>query len=258
MSKIDISAVKRKLEKLQSATTRVSNLWKPPQGKTEIRIVPYNKSTDGLPFIELFFHYEIGGKTYLSPITFGRPDPIEEFAEKLKSSGNTEDWKFGNKVTAKMRTFAPIIVRGEEKEGIKFWGFGKTVYHELLSLIADPDYGDITDAINGTDIVVEFQTAEEIGASYPKTTIRAKRATSAITENQALLDTILNDQKDITEIYKEKTYDELKEILGDWLNTDNAEDDSDATKDTPTVIKAKTPTPTKDVDKEFKQLFEDD
>ena len=32
------------------------------------------------------------------------------------------------KLESKMRTFAPIIVRGEETQGVKFWGFGKTVY----------------------------------------------------------------------------------------------------------------------------------
>ena len=37
-----------------------------------------------------------------------------------------------------MRTFAPVIVRGEESEGVKWWGFGKTVYQELLAIIADP------------------------------------------------------------------------------------------------------------------------
>ena len=69
-----------------------------------------------------------------------------------------------------MRTFAPGVVRGEESQGVKFWGFGKTVYQELLSIIADPDYGDITDPVNGRDVVVEFITAEESGASFQKLT----------------------------------------------------------------------------------------
>ena len=148
---MDINAIKKRLTQLQTTNTRTSNLWKPQPGKTLIRIVPYkfNKQT---PFIELFFHYDIGGKSYLSPISFGRPDPIEEFADKLKSSGNRDDWKLGKKLEAKMRTFTPVIVRGEEKEGVKFWGFGKTVYQELLSVIADPDYGDITDPVNGRDV----------------------------------------------------------------------------------------------------------
>ena len=46
-----------------------------------------------------------------------------------------------------MRTFAAVIVRGKESEGVKFWGFGKTVYQELLGVIYDPDYGDITDLL---------------------------------------------------------------------------------------------------------------
>ena len=153
---MDINAIKKRLTQLQTTNTRTSNLWKPQPGKTLIRIVPYkfNKQT---PFIELFFHYDIGGKSYLSPISFGRPDPIEEFADKLKSSGNRDDWKLGKKLEAKMRTFTPVIVRGEEKEGVKFWGFGKTVYQELLSVISDPDYGDITDPLNGRDVNVEFK-----------------------------------------------------------------------------------------------------
>ena len=32
----------------------------------------------------------------------------------------------------KLRTFVPVVVRGEEGEGVRFWGFGKTVYQEIL------------------------------------------------------------------------------------------------------------------------------
>ena len=155
---MDINAVKKRLAQLEATNTRTTNLWKPQPGKSQIRIVPYKLNPD-TPFIELFFHYDLGGKSYLSPVSFGRPDPIEEFADKLKSSGNREDWRLGKKLEAKLRTFAPVVVRSEEQEGVKFWGFGKTVYQELLSVIADPDYGDIADPINGRDVVVEFKTA---------------------------------------------------------------------------------------------------
>ena len=36
----------------------------------------------------------------------------------------------------------------------------------MLSIIADPDYGDITDATGGRDIVVERQTPAEAGNQY--------------------------------------------------------------------------------------------
>ena len=220
---MDINAVKKRLAQLQTSTTRSTNLWKPQPGKTQIRIIPYKLNID-TPFIELFFHYDLGGKSFLSPTSFGRPDPIEEFADKLKQSGNREDWRLGKKLESKLRTFAPVVVRGEEQGGTKFWGFGKTVYQELLSIIADPDYGDISDPINGRDVVVEFKTAEETGASFPKTSIRVKPNQIPITEDKAVLTDLLDNQKDIREVYNELTYDELAEALGDWLNPSDGEE----------------------------------
>ena len=107
---MDINAIKARLSQLQDSNTRVSNLWKPPAGQTQIRIVPYLHNKDN-PFIELFFHYQIGSKNYLSPISNGRPDPIEEFSQKLKEGGSRDDYQIGKKLEAKMRTFAPVVVR---------------------------------------------------------------------------------------------------------------------------------------------------
>jgi hypothetical protein len=213
---MDLDKVKRRLNQLQTSTQRTSNLWKPQPGTQQIRLVPYRFNKDN-PFIELFFHYDLGGKSHLSPISFGRPDPIEEFAQKLKSSGNRDDYRLGKKLEAKMRTFTPVIVRGEESQGTKFWGFGKTVYQEILSVIADPDYGDITDPVSGRDVTVEFKTAEETGASFPSTAIRVKPIQTPISEDKNILEKVADTQKDITEIYQEKTYDELTEILNNWL-----------------------------------------
>ena len=55
----------------------------------------------------------------------------------------------------KLRVFAPVVVRGEEDKGVRFWEFGKMVYQELLGVMSDEDYGDITDISKGRDINVE-------------------------------------------------------------------------------------------------------
>ena len=73
--------------------------------KQIIRVLPYKHNKDN-PFIELFFHFGLNNKTYLSPTSFGRPDPIEEFAQKLKTSGNREEYQMARKLESKMRTFA--------------------------------------------------------------------------------------------------------------------------------------------------------
>ena len=226
---MDLNAIRKRLGQLQTTNNRTSSLWKPQPGKTQIRIVPYEFNKDN-PFIELFFHYNLNNRSYLSPISFGRPDPIEEFAQKLKGSGNKEDYQLSKKLEAKMRTFAPVIVRGEESQGVRFWGFGKTVYQELLSIIADPDYGDITDPVNGRDVVVEFISAEESGASFPTTKIRVKPNQTPISDDPAILENVKSSQKDIRDIYQEQSYDDLTNVLNEWLNPS---DDSSTEESTP-------------------------
>tara|TARA_Y100000361_G_scaffold35167_1_gene29591 strand:+ start:414 stop:1169 length:756 start_codon:yes stop_codon:yes gene_type:complete len=249
---MDINALKKRLNQLQTTNNRTSNLWKPSPGTTVIRVVPYAFNKDN-PFIELFFHYDLGSKSYLSPVSFGRPDPIEEFSQKLKASGNKEDYRLARKIEAKMRTFAPIIVRGEENQGVKFWGFGKTVYQELLSIIADPDYGDITDPMNGRDIAVEFKTAEEVGASFPKTSIRVKPNQTPITEDASLLQTITDNQTNITDIYNELSYEDLTEVLNNWLNPSEEEETEESAEETSNKTEA--PKATEDVSSAFDDLF---
>ena len=213
---IDLDAIRRKLGDLQSQTTRTSHLWKPSPGKNQVRIVPYQYNKDN-PFQELFFHYDLGKKNYLSPVTFGEADPVVEFSEKLKSSGNRDDWKLGKKMEPKMRCYLPVIVRGQESEGVKFWGFGKTVYQELLQFIADPDYGDITDLSSGRDVVVTFHPAEGT-ERFPKTTIMVKPNQTPATEDKNVADKIMNNQQDIHDIYKKVDYDTLKGALQTWLD----------------------------------------
>tara|TARA_Y100001938_G_C8035758_1_gene403236 strand:+ start:424 stop:1200 length:777 start_codon:yes stop_codon:yes gene_type:complete len=232
---MDINAIKKRLTQLTSQTNKTSNLWKPQPGKNQIRIVPYAHCKEN-PFIELFFHYDIGQRSYLSPMSFGRPDPIEEFADKLKAGGNKDDWKLGKKLEAKMRTFVPVIVRGQEKEGVKFWGFGKTVYQELLTFIADPDYGDIADPASGRDIVVTFKTAEETGKAFPSTSIMVKPNQTPCTEDKDVIESVKNQVK-ITELYKELSYDDLTGILEDWLNPSDS-DEEEETKEEATTAKA--------------------
>ena len=200
-----------------------------------IRDRPY-KHDKANPFSELFFHYSlVPNKTVLSPLSYGRPDPVQQFADKLKSTGNKDEWIQGKRIEPKMRTFVPVVVRGEENEGVKFWGFGKTVYQELLSIIADPDYGDITDAVSGRDVAVVFKTAEETGKSFPSTSIRVKPNQTPITEDASLLETLTENQKKITEIYSEMSYEDLTTALNEYLNggsTEEKEEKKEVVKDT--------------------------
>jgi hypothetical protein len=233
----NLDAIRARLSKLQNTQKASDSLWKPTVGKHQLRLVPYKFNKEN-PFIELYFHYNINNKSYLSPSSFGRPDPIVEFSDKLKRTGSKEDFKEAKKMEPKLRTFVPVLVRGHENEGIKFWGFGKTVYQDLLGYFADPDYGDISHPVSGRDIVVEY-TAPEGGATYPTTTIRVKPNASKLADDTEKMKALLDSQKDITTLYTELSYDELKKILENWL-AGGTSDDATEEKEEETSVTQKT------------------
>ena len=256
---LDINAIRGRLNKLQNTQRKTDKLWKPTPGKHQVRIVPYKFNKDN-PFIELYFHYNVNNKTYLSPQSFGRPDPIVEFADKLKRMGDKDDWKAAKAMEPKLRTFVPVIVRGEEGEGVRFWGFGKTVYQEILGYIADPDYGDITDPTSGRDLTIEYISADEGGTSYPTTTIRVKPKETPLSEDSSRATQFLENQTAITDLYQELSYDELKGVLEGWLNpTGEGETmtESSATQETLAPKTQPTSTPSEPVSTQSSQKTDD-
>ena len=245
---MDLDAIKSRLNQLQN--TQTNAFWKPQPGKSQVRIVPY-KHDKSNPFSELFFHYSlVPNKTVISPLSYGRPDPVQQFADKLKSTGNKDEWIQGKRIEPKMRTFVPVVVRGEESEGVKFWGFGKTVYQELLGIIADPDYGDISDSTTGRDISVERQTPAEAGNQYGKTTIRVKPNVTTLSDDSNLLEKLLDEQPNLTELYNEPTYDELKEHLSNFLNPSDSTEET--TEKEPEMVATEA---SSNVEDDFDKLF---
>ena len=69
---------------------------------------------------------------------------------------------------------------------------------------------------------MEFITAEESGASFPKTNIRVKPNQTAISDDPDVLE-LVKTQQEISEIYQELSYDDLTEVLNNWLNPSDDE-----------------------------------
>jgi len=241
---MDMAKIKAKLEQFQQSSMQKSSfIWKPPTGKTQIRMVEYKLNKD-IPFVELYFHFNIDKKKpILSPISYGEPDPIVEFANKLAKSGDNESILLAKKLRPKLRVFAPIIVRAKdgepEADGVKIWGFGKTVANEIMSFMIDPDYGNIADPLTGRDIVVESITKEEAGNGFGKTNIRVKPSVTPLSKDTALVQKYLETQPDINALYQRYTYDELKGILQEYLNPSDGT--TDQSSNTPSAEALKSP-----------------
>ena len=64
--------------------------------------------------------------------------------------------KLAKDLSPRQRFFSPVMVRTEEDQGIRIWGYGKTAYESLLNLVLNPEYGDITDVDDGTDLTLTY------------------------------------------------------------------------------------------------------
>ncbi|HOS17116.1 MAG TPA: hypothetical protein PKX15_08925 [Bacteroidales bacterium] len=225
MSKLNVNLLAARLKRFEENTNAskfAKHLWKPSEGKQDIRIVPYKFNPEN-PFIELKFYYKLGDNNYLAPCTFGKPDPVLETIEALRAGGSNEEKKLAAKLAPVTRTYVPIIVRGEEELGVRFWGFGAKVYRQLLMLMVNPKYGDITSYTEGRDIEVTFTAATKkknaAGQSFPETDILADPNVSPVVDpsRRDLMEKV-KDQVDILTIFPLKSYDELKEAVERWIN----------------------------------------
>ena len=225
---MDLNQIKKKLESLQTqSNSNKSNgksiFWKPTVGKQQVRIVP-NKYNKSFPFTEMQFYYGIGQRVMASPMNWGEKDPIQEFTKQLRSSGDKENWYLAKKLDAKTRIFAPVIVRGEEEEGVKLWQFGKEVYQAFLNLAADAEVGDYTDVSGGRDIKLTTVGPEVTGTPYNKTTVSPSMKQSPISDNTNIVERALDTQPNPIDVFKRLTFDEVKANLELFLKPEGGEE----------------------------------
>ena len=179
---IDLDAIRRKLNQLSGQNNKKNVMWRPQEGEEHtVRLLSF-PDNDGQPFKERWFYYNIGNNPgLLAPYQFNNPDPIQELINKLRDDGSKESYELAKKLYPKMRSYAPVIVRGEEEKGVQIWSFGKTVYQTLLNYMLDEDYGDITDPKDGFDIKVSC--TKPPGRQYAMTEVRPRPRSTPLNKN---------------------------------------------------------------------------
>lgn len=219
---INLDAIRAKVSQLSGLSKgRKDVLWKSEPGEYTVRLLPW-KNNDGQPFKERWFYYNIGQGSILAPNQFGKNDPIQELINKLHASGKKDDKELAKKLYPKMRAFAPVIVRGQEEKGVMLWSMSKGVYARLLEFFLDSDIGDITDPNEGFDLKVKI--IKQPGKMYADTVVDPARKQSKLAESEDKTTSLLNSVPDIDELYKLKSYEDIKKQLESWLAGDTAEE----------------------------------
>ena len=224
---MDLNAIKNRLEQMNKQTSSNSGggkslFWKPSVGKEVVRVVP-NKYNKQFPFTEMLFYYGIGQRVMASPQNWNEKDPIQEFTKQLRQSGDKDNWRLAKKLDAKTRIFAPVIVRGQEGEGVKLWQFGKEVYQDFLNMASDDEIGDYTDIVGGRDIKLTTVGPEVTGTPYNKTSVSPSLRTSSLSDDENVAQSLLENQPNPLDVFKKFTFEEVKSALQDFLSDGETE-----------------------------------
>ena len=220
---LDMAKMKAKLQELESGGRQKSDnvFWKPQEGDQDIRLVP---TEDGDPFKVFHFHYNLGeaarGGVLCPKRQFGDNCPVCDFASKLWQEGTDDSKRMAKSLFVRQRFFSPVIVRGEEEQGVKIWGYGKTIYETLLGLVLNPDYGDITDVDEGVDFTLTYTLPKTKGA-FPQTNLVPKRKSSALAATKSGIKEFINNVPDINTLFSRKSPAEVKAILESFLNPED-------------------------------------
>lgn len=197
------------------------------KGKNVRRVLPPKGDSD-MFFAEGFVHYGFGedGKKMVTCLqTFDKKCPVCEYLESIKGSKNKEDKEFYNNAKQQKKIYINVLNRDndEEEETPKVLPIGRMILKQLIDIICDPDYGDITDFNDGRDITIT-KSGSGMQTEY---SVLAKPKTSEASEqySEEELDELLPNLEDL---FVEKSPEELEAMIaGEEYSEDAESDDED-------------------------------
>jgi len=231
--------------------------FKPETDKEyQIRILP-NKYSE-YPIHELEVHkYDTFKKAPICLTSFGETDPIVKFTKSLweevnkaKASNDPnlatitkENGAIAKALRPNKRFFVQVIVRGDEAKGPLIWEFGTTVAQQLDGLLATEDYETMADIQDGVDLTIKgFEASMQNGGKYTDVTITPKRKSTPLSTDAETVEKWLEEQKNPAEIlYKTMSYDELKQMLKEYLEPGDEDEDEAPVKKAAPLQPAKAP-----------------
>lgn len=242
---VDLDAIRKKIAQLNGSAKGGNNVWwRPKIGEYNVRIVPWVDS-GGQPFKELWYYYGIGkpngqGKGPFPMPTlkqYGKPDPIQELINSLRKEdadkGTDENKELCKQLYPKMKAFIPVIVRGEEAEGVRLWGLTPKLYEKILGFFVDPEIieetPDFTDMKLGRDLKVKVSDS---GKKYNGRSVNDIDATPSLKKGPLSADPIQAKKwqdsiPSLADADPAPTYDEMKKRLDDYFTVGTKEASTD-------------------------------
>jgi len=210
MSKADRLAALRK--KLAAADIGgPSGFFRSKEGRNTVRILPEVGGMEAF-YQPVGIHNLPNKKRIYCPAftTEGELEcPVCELVQELYSAGDKTSRSLAGDMRVRRKFWMNVIDRENEKAGPVILTAGVTIFTPIVSLIGDPDYGDITDVDTGTDIVIK-RTGSGIETSYD---VIGRRNESILGEDDEI-DEWLEKAKDLTCVVLSEDPEEDVELKG--------------------------------------------
>ena len=157
---VDVEAIKKKYAEMNEKSDEYDDdiPWiKLEVGDNNMRLLC---GANGNFYVETGYHYiPKAGSTKKNAVTClkiakGERCYLCEVVASLRKSGKKDDKALAKELSASPRIFMNVIDR-DDNDTVKVLGCGNMIFKGILKYIADDDWGDITDAKQGRNIVIE-------------------------------------------------------------------------------------------------------
>lgn len=122
--------------------------WKPVEGRNQIRILPgFGPGTDFFKDYYCHFKYTSGGKNraLIGGAQFGKPEGyLEKYINALRSKTDELSRKELEQIAPSKQVTMFIVDRAHPEKGPQPWSTTENNCAQIIQLIVDPSYGDIT------------------------------------------------------------------------------------------------------------------
>jgi hypothetical protein len=97
----------------------------------------------------------------------------------------------------------------------------------------DPDYGAITDPLEGRDVKVTI--SKQPGQNWATTTVMPRGKQTNLSDEDDKTQNLLDNLPNLEELYSLESYEEIEKKVNDWLNGSSSSDGTDQTATTTTT-----------------------
>lgn len=222
---LDLDAIRKRVDALNGKKQAFSNvkLWKPTEGEHTIRILPWKDSDTkvGMPFVERQIYFGIAKRPIVSPRSFGKPDPIDDFIRKLYDEareGKVASKALADKLRPKLQTCAAIVDRASPGE-VQLWAMNVMVVRDVFSLFLNKQVGNFMDLEKGRDLNVTLSPSPKKfnGKTVFDAKVMPSFTPSPASEDPEELKKWMDNLPNVDEFYRPQTFEEIKAIFEEWL-----------------------------------------